>query len=326
MPLYVHLFPPGEYGIVTILYAVTAVFLVILNYGMETGFFRFANKPEEDAETVYTTSLISVGATSALFIVMLTLFIRPVSGMLLMPEHPSYVWMMGLIVAIDAFTNIPFAYLRFRKKPLVFAGIKFANIGLNIGLNLFFLLACPELMKVCPRRNRMVLRAFGRRVVRDRVDFRGQCHLYALHPPSSSASAFRPEMAVPGRSSASYALRYSWPLLILGVAGILSQNMGQVMIPYLFEGQGRGCAGYGGHIYGANIKIAVVMVMFTQAFRYAYEPFIFARARGEGEDKRRAYGDATEVLCPLRPSDFSGCHVLPACAQAFRKQGLLGRA
>lgn len=294
VPLYVHLFPPGEYGIVTILYAVTAVFLVILNYGMETGFFRFANKPEEDAETVYTTSLISVGATSALFIVMLTLFIRPVSGMLLMPEHPSYVWMMGLIVAIDAFTNIPFAYLRFRKKPLVFAGIKFANIGLNIGLNLFFLLACPELMKVCPGAigwfyGPLGGESFGIGWIFVANVISTLCILLLLMP-QLAGRRWRFRGALLRRM-----LRYSWPLLILGVAGILSQNMGQVMIPYLFEGQEEAARDMVG-IYGANIKIAVVMVMFTQAFRYAYEPFIFARARGEGEDKRRAYGDAMKFF------------------------------
>ena len=90
-------------------------------------------------------------------------------------------------------------------------------------------------------------------------------------------------------------LSYSWPLLILGVAGILSQNMGQIVIPYLFEGQEDEARVMVG-IYGANIKIAIVMVMFTQAFRYAYEPFIFAQAKGEGETKKQAYCDAMKFF------------------------------
>lgn len=90
-------------------------------------------------------------------------------------------------------------------------------------------------------------------------------------------------------------LRYSWPLLILGVAGIASQNMGQIVIPYLFPNDPEAARSMVG-IYGANIKIAIVMVMFTQAFRYAYEPFIFAQARADGDDKRQAYSDAMKFF------------------------------
>ncbi len=79
VPLYVWIFPTDEYGIVSYLYSFTAVALVILNYGMETGFFRYANK-EPDPERVYTTSLISVGFTSLLFMVLVSVLIGPVSG------------------------------------------------------------------------------------------------------------------------------------------------------------------------------------------------------------------------------------------------------
>lgn len=149
VPLYVYLFPTEEYGIVSYLYSFTAVMLVILNYGMETGFFRFANK-EPDPDKVYATSLTSVGTTSLLFIILLTLFLSPVSELILLPHHSLYVWLLGVTVAVDAFSNIPFAYLRYRKKALRFAGIKLLNIALNIALNLFFLLCCPALMKHFP--------------------------------------------------------------------------------------------------------------------------------------------------------------------------------
>ena len=111
VPLYVYLFPSQEYGIVSYLYSFTAVALVILNYGMETGFFRFVNR-EPDPDKVYSTSLTSVGFTSLLFIVLLSAFIQPVSNALLLPHHKTYVWILGVTVAIDAFSNIPFAYLR----------------------------------------------------------------------------------------------------------------------------------------------------------------------------------------------------------------------
>ena len=123
--------------------------LVILNYGMETGFFRFANK-DKDPESVYTTSLLSVGATSLLFILLLTFFLTPVSQAVKLTHHPLYVWIMGVTVAIDAYSNIPFAYLRYKNKAWRFAGIKLLNVGFNIGLNLFFLLLCPVIMRHYP--------------------------------------------------------------------------------------------------------------------------------------------------------------------------------
>lgn len=293
VPLYVYLFPTEEYGIVSYLYSFTAVVLVILNYGMETGFFRFANK-EADPERVYTTSLISVGTTSLIFIILLSIFLRPVSDIILLPKHPLYVWLLGVTVAIDAFSNLPFAYLRFRKKAFRFAGIKLLNVGLNIGLNLFFLLACPALAKSTPSLISWFYEPLGG------ASF-GIGWIFVANIISTLVVLL---CLLPELTHRKYAfngallrnmLRYSWPLLILGIAGILSQNMGQMIIPYLFTDNAEAARSMVG-IYGANIKIAIVMVMFTQAFRYAYEPFIFARAKGEGNDKQKAYCDAMKFF------------------------------
>lgn len=293
VPLYVYLFPTQEYGIVSYLYSFTAVALVILNYGMETGFFRFANK-EEDPERVYTTSLISVGTTSLLFVVLLTLLIGPVSGAMLLPGHKTYVWLLGVTVAIDAFSNLPFAYLRYKKKAFRFAGIKLLNVGLNIGLNLLFLLGCPWLMKVAPWTVSWFYEPMGG------VGF-GIGWIFVANIISSVVILLNLLPELTGRKYRfdngllRRMLRYSWPLLILGVAGVLSQNMGQMIIPYLFSGHEEEARSMVG-IYGANIKIAIVMVMFTQAFRYAYEPFIFAQAKGDGETKKQAYCDAMKFF------------------------------
>lgn len=298
VPLYVYLFPTQDYGIVSYLYSYMAVLLVILNYGMETGFFRFANRDDNHVaggpEGVYTTSMISVGATSLLFMVLLTLFITPVSRLLLLPGHRLYVWLLGVTVALDAFSNIPFAYLRYRKKAFRFAGIKMANVGINIGLNIFFLLCCPWLERHLPGAIDWFYapcggEAFGIGWIFVANIFSTLCVLLMLAPfflrrHYSFSFPLLKKM-----------LNYSWPLLILGVAGIASQNMGQIIIPYLFPNDPEGARSMVG-IYGANIKIAIVMVMFTQAFRYAYEPFIFAQARGAGEDKRQAYADAMKFF------------------------------
>lgn len=294
VPLYTYVFAAGQYGIVSFLYSFTAVALVILTYGMETGFFRYANRGDRDPETVYTTSLISIGSTSILFMVLLTALINPISSLLALPDHPEYVWLLGITVAIDAFTNIPFVYLRYKKKAVRFASIKLMNVFINIGLNIFFILCCPWLMEHAPATISWFYEPMGG------ADFgigwiffanllSTLCVLLALLPQLThrryrfSASLLRSMFG------------YSWPLLILGIAGILSQNMGQMVMPYLFPGQ-RHAADVMIGIYSANMKIAIVMVMFTQAFRYAYEPFIFARVKDDGDDRRRAYADAMKYF------------------------------
>lgn len=292
-PLYVYTFVASEYGIVSFLYGFTAVALVILNYGMETGFFRFANK-STDPEKVYTTSLWSVLFTSTLFVVGMTLFLPGIAGAMKLPHHPEYIWLLGVIVAIDAFTNLPFAYLRYKNRAWTFAGIKFVSIGVNIGLNLFFILACPRIMQVAPGwidwwYSPMGGEAFGIGWIFVANLVSTLVVLLLLLPWLAGRKwKFDPALLY-------NMLNYSWPLLVLGVAGILSQNMGQLLIPYIFPDNPEAARTMVG-IYGANIKIAIVMVMFTQAFRYAYEPFIFSQARAEGEGKERAYCDAMKYF------------------------------
>lgn len=290
VPLYVYVFPTEEYGIVSYLYSFTAVALVVLNYGMETGFFRFASK-SDDPDKVYSTSLISVGTTSLIFILSATIFITPLSEAIKLEQYPDFVWILAVVVAIDAFSNLPFAYLRFKNRAMRFATIKMLNVGLNIGLNLFFILACPYIDDNAPSLIGWFYQPLGG------ADF-GIGWIFVANFISSASILLMltPELrGVKYRFDASLLrtmLRYSWPLLILGIAGIMSQNMGQMIIPYLFDDQQAARSMVG--IYGANIKIAIVMVMFTQAFRYAYEPFIFAQSKGE--DKSRAYCDAMKFF------------------------------
>jgi O-antigen/teichoic acid export membrane protein len=149
MPLYVNLFAPEEYGIVTNLYAYVAFFMVFLTYGMETGFFRFASK-NSDSEKVYSTSLVALFFSSLLFLVLIVLFKNPLASLIKYPDHPEYILWFGFILAIDAFTAIPFARLRLNNRPVKFAVVRMINIGFNIGFNLFFLLLCPKLMENNP--------------------------------------------------------------------------------------------------------------------------------------------------------------------------------
>lgn len=293
VPLYVYLFSPEEYGVVSYLYSFTAVALVVLNYGMETGYFRFAGRPDTDADTVYTTSLISIGSTSVLFVVLISLFLQPVSNAIKMQGCELYVWLLAVIIAIDAFSNLPFAYLRRCNRAIRFATIKMTNVALNIGLNLFFLLACPAIERSCPAAigwfyPQMGGHAFGIGWIFV-ANIISTVVVLLMLLPELTGRRYRFDGTLLKRM-----LSYSWPLLILGVAGIMSQNMGQMLIPFLISDETAARTMVG--IYGANIKIAIVMVMFTQAFRYAYEPFIFARANDSGADRSRVYCDAMKFF------------------------------
>jgi O-antigen/teichoic acid export membrane protein len=128
----------GGYGIITNIYAYVALAMVLLTFGMETTYFRFTNKTHTDSQTVYGTTLITVGSLSLVFAALVLLFLSPVSQLMGYGEHPDYVGVMAVTVAIDAFLCIPFAHLRQEKKALKFAALKLLNIVVSIVLNVIY--------------------------------------------------------------------------------------------------------------------------------------------------------------------------------------------
>ena len=140
VPLYTYaLARTADYGIVTNLYAWTALLLVILTYGMETGFFRFANREGYNANDVYKTAYLTLFSTSTLFAVLICVFQQPIANVMGYADHAEFIAMMATTVAIDAFACIPFAYLRYRKRPVLFAALKLLFVLLNIAFNVLFL-------------------------------------------------------------------------------------------------------------------------------------------------------------------------------------------
>lgn len=280
----------AEYGIVTNLYAYMALLLIILTYGLETGFFRFANdKKENDPQKVYTTGLISLAVSSSLFFVLVLLFLRPVSAALGYPEHTDYVWMMALIIAMDSFTALPFAYLRYQKRPIRFAYVKLISIFLNIVLNLFFILLCPWLYKIHPEWISWFFDPdflVGYILVANVIS---SAAIFLILIPEIFGIRYRFDADIWRRM-----LRYSFPLLILGIAGIMNQTFDKMFYPVLASDRSDAMSELG--IYGAVYKISIVMLMFTQAFRFAYEPFIFAKNKEKGEDNKQAYSDAMKYF------------------------------
>ncbi len=267
VPLYTYVLArTSDYGIVTNLYAWTALLLVLLTYGMETGFFRFANREDYDARTVYKTAYITLLISSALFTMLIVIFHQPLANVLGYPDHAEFVAMMFVTVAVDAFASIPFAYLRNQKRPVLFAALKLLFVVLNIGFNIFFLVVLGK---------NDVFYVFLSNLLATTIQT--LCLLPFTMPKGGHFDGVALKQM----------LRYSLPLLVLGVAGIMNQTLDRILFPYLYPFEDAD-AQLG--IYGACFKVAMVMMMFTQAFRYAYEPFVFAKHKDRNSVE--AYADA----------------------------------
>ena len=281
----------GGYGVITNLYAYTALLLVILTYGMETTFFRFANKDGEDPKMVYSSILRMVGTTSLLFIALVFAFIGPISSAMGYPEHPSYIWSLAVVVALDAFQAILFSYLRYQKRPLKFAALKLLFIGLNITLNLVFFVLLPNLYESHPD---LVGRLYNPEIG---VGYVFYINLFCT---SFVTFFFLKELRGIGygfdRELCRRMLSYSWPILVLGIAGILNQTADKILFPKVYPGADAN-AQLG--IYGAATKIAMIMAMITQAFRYAYEPFVFGSSREKDSKETYAKGMKYFVIFTL---------------------------
>ncbi|MDY3849103.1 MAG: lipopolysaccharide biosynthesis protein [Prevotella sp.] len=276
----------GGYGVITNMYAYTALIMVLLTFGMETTFFRFSNKEGEDPQKVYSTILTAVGFTSLVFVAMVFTFITPLSNLMGYAEHPSYIWVMATTVAIDAFQCIPFAYLRHKKKPIKFAALKLLFIVINILLNLVFFMALPELYAIYPD-------AVG--TIYDPTVGVGYAFYINLVCTGSITFCFYKELTgfryTFDWQLMKRMLTYSWPILILGIAGILNQTADKILFPYIYKGEN---AHEQLGIYGAASKIAMIMAMITQAFRYAYEPFVFGKSKDK--DNRDTYAKAMKYF------------------------------
>lgn len=277
----------GGYGVITNIYAMTALLLIILTYGMETGFFRFINKGDKEPMTVYSTTLVSVGTTSVLFVLLCFLFQTPISDFLGYSGHQDYITMMALVVAIDAFQCIPFAYLRYRKRPIKFAFVKLMFIIPNILLNLFFFVWCPWLSQHFPETVSWFYDpsyGVGYAFLANLISTAGQM-IYFI--PELTGFKYKFDLKL-WKSM----IKYSMPILVLGIVGVLNHTVDKIIFPYLLDNRLYAESQLG--IYGAASKVAMVMAMFTQAFRYAYEPFVFGK--NKDRDNRVVYANAMKYF------------------------------
>ena len=246
----------GGYGIVTNLYAYTALLLVILTFGMETTLFRYANDEREELDTVFSTAMAVVGSLTALFLLLVFGCIGPIGELIHYTDHHEYIEIMAVVVALDALQAIPFSYLRFQKRPYPFAALKLLFIFLNIGLNLLYYVVLGKDTPIYVFILNLVCTGF----------------ITLFFIPDLVKIRWHFDGALLKRM-----LSYSWPILILGIAGILNQVADKILFPLVYPDKAEANVQLG--IYGGCVKIAMIMAMITQAFRYAYEPIVFAKSK-----------------------------------------------
>lgn len=270
-PFYTRIFlDRSDYGIITELYAWMVLLLVILTYGMETGFFRYSQIKEE-YEKVYSTALISLFITSALFVVLVNVFIKPVSALMNYSENHDYIRMFAGIVAIDAFTAVPFARLRKENKPVVFSILKLANVVITISLVFFLLKIAPGIWE----RSTGWFRSFYNPEYK--VGYVFVANLISSGATLIMLLPFIVRIRFIFDSAIWYRMiSYSFPLMLAGFSGSINDALDKVILRRLL-GEAEGLAKVGE--YGAGYKIGVIMALFIQMFRFAAEPFFFEKAK-----------------------------------------------
>jgi len=274
VPLHVRIFAPAAYGVVTEMYTYVALLFVILTYGMETAFFRYAR--DEDENKVYSTALISLVISSVAFVILSFIFGGYVASWLQYADHKEYIIWFAIIIALDAITAIPFARLRQQNRGLRFASLKIFNIGVNVLLNVIFLLVFPWILKNYPG---TYLAGLVDLVYRPEI---GVGYIFIANLVATVATLL---IMLPmilkirwefDKALWSRMLQYAWPLLIMGLAGTINESFDRLLLKFMLP-KNTAMAQLG--IYGACYKIPVVMTLFVQTYRFAAEPFFFAESK-----------------------------------------------
>lgn len=281
VPIYTAVFLPEEYGVVSYLYAFVAFFNILYTYGMETAFFRFANKPDADQEKLYNQVLSLILCSSAAFTTILILASGSIAAYIGYPEQQRYIVWLALVLAIDAVVAIPFARLRLKGKAMQFAGTKLANILLTVGANMFFLVLCRDiyqgdyLQQLRPLATRLYNPEFGV----------GYIFLINLVANALLLPMLWSELKIFRFGLSKEVLQpmwvYAYPLLFMGLAGMVNEVIDRIMLErYLPDEFYKGMSNMAAvGVYSACYKLSIFMTLAIQAFRYAAEPFFFAQAQ-----------------------------------------------
>ncbi|HIB76119.1 MAG TPA: polysaccharide biosynthesis protein, partial [Flavobacteriales bacterium] len=267
VPLYTAVLSPANYGIVSELYALVAFLIVILTCGMETSFFKFLND-KEDKDLVFRNSFLTVIGLNGIFLLVLILFNQSIAEVMLYSNHNEYVILLGIIVCIDATSALPMAKLRAENKAVKFAVIHFIAIGVNIGLNVIFLFGFFDPSR--PEEGILFILIANL--------------LSSLVKPIATYSDFIGLKLKYNAQLAMQMFKYAIPLVIAGFAGIVNETIDRVMLKHILYNRGgltlRQAETQLG-IYSACYKLAMIITIFLQAYRYAAEPFFFSQAKNK---------------------------------------------
>ncbi|MEO0776942.1 MAG: polysaccharide biosynthesis C-terminal domain-containing protein [Bacteroidota bacterium] len=286
-----------QYGIHTVMYSFAALAMVFFTYRMETTFFRFGSRAE-DRERTFTTASISLLASTLVLVGLIWFLAEPIAARLSHPGDGRYVRYFAFILALDTLAVIPFAQLRLDQRPLRFALFKILNILVNIGVLIFFLELCPRLLAAGydtvggfynPRWNLDYV--FLANLVASAVSF-------LLFLPRYAHTRWQFDPVLWRRM-----LAYAGPLILVGVAGVIVQTLDRYLLLELLPGTDAEKLQQVG-IYGACLKIAVLMNLFIQAFNYAAEPFFFNNAKRT--DSAEVYGQVAQAFTLVGSLVFLG--------------------
>lgn len=285
VPIQTRVFNQAQFGVISGLFAYITFLNVLLTHGMETAFFRFAEKRNHE-KSVYSTSLKSVGIVSFLFAAIVFLFAEQISALTNMGAKASYIKMVAAIITLDAISSIPFALLRRQNKPLKFAIIKNAGIGLNVLLNLYFLLLCPYYFK-----EQNILLPF----------YENPLDIGVIFIANLASSLLSFLMLIPQMREITLhsekglykeMLDYALPMMLVGFAGMINETIDRILLINLIPDKDLALRMTG--IYSANYKLSIIITLFIQAFKYSAEPFFFSHAKTT--DKRTVYADVMNVF------------------------------
>lgn len=274
---------PGEMAVQVQLYALAGILNVVYTYGLETAFFRYAGRDPDQRRWYFNLTLTALLGSSLLFSGALVLAAEPLADLLGAPDQARLVRWLAVILAIDAVVVIPFARLRLEKRAKKFVAVRLANIGLNVGLNFYFLWFCKG---VYDGRFFPELRGFW---LTDYDPSLGVGYIFLANLLANLAffpllwREFRDWRPTFDGPMLQQLVRYSYPLLLMGLAGtanlVIDRLMLEPLLPPGFYPNRTSADAVG--IYGNCYKLAIFMNLAVQAFRYAADPFFFSKA----EDK-----------------------------------------
>lgn len=279
VPLYVSVFAePKDYGVVSILYSWVAFLIVLLPLGMETAFFKFVSDSKEKKDTVFQNSFLTVVGFNSFFLLLALLFSSKIADWMLMPDHPEYIILLALIVCIDAISALPMAKLRSENQAKRFATIQFSSIMVNIFFNVILLLFFFD--KSNPHQGILFILIANL--------------LASLVKPLMVYKDILKINFTYNGELAKKMLLYSLPLVLAGFAGIINETIDRILLhnilydTHLTElGNEQAMAYAEGQvgIYSASYKLAMLVTIFLQAYRYAAEPFFFSNAQNTDRNK-----------------------------------------